>query len=240
MAKNILKIIIVFILGMAGGIFANQIFWPYFIERPLFYQYDLESNPVYVTEVKETIIQENIALVEAIGRTKETVAAVRSRTQAGKVLEGSGFIATSDGLMVTLAELVPQGSEFTFFVDGRPAAYQVLKRDLEKNLALVKISDSVLTTAGFADLEKMEAGERVFLVGAVFENENSLPSKLVNEGIVRIFDQNFIQTNITETGLLAGSPLFNIKGEFAGISTIDKQGRVTAISVSQIREFIGL
>ena len=66
MLKNIFKIIAIFILGTVGGIFADQILWPYFVERPLFYQYKLEKSPVYVTERKEVFIQENTALEEAI------------------------------------------------------------------------------------------------------------------------------------------------------------------------------
>jgi S1-C subfamily serine protease len=238
MLKNIFKIIFIFILGMVGGIFANQIFWPYFVERPLFYQYGLEKSPTYITETKEIIIQENIALKDALEKVKKTVAGVRTQTKTGKVLEGSGFIVTSDGLMVTLAELVPQGSDFTFFIDNEPVSSQILKRDLKENLALIKISDSVLTTASFARLEKLKMGERVFLIGVTFENE--IPSKLVNEGIVKSFDENFIQTNILESSLFAGSPLFNIEGEVLGINTIDSEGRVIAIPISKIREFVGL
>ncbi|MCX6759096.1 MAG: serine protease [Candidatus Nealsonbacteria bacterium] len=238
MLKNILKIITIFIIGMVGGIFANQILWPYFVERPLFYQYGLEESPTYITETKEIIIQENIALKDALEKVKKTVAGVRTQTKTGKVLEGSGFIVTSDGLMVTLAELVPQGSDFTFFIDNESVSFQILKRDLKENLALIKISDSVFTTVSFARLEKLKMGERVFLIGVTFENE--IPSKLVNEGIVKTFDENFIQTNILESSLFAGSPLFNIEGEVLGINTIDSKGRVIAIPISKIREFVGL
>ena len=230
MKKNILKLIVIFIIGMVGGIFANQIFWPYFIERPLFHQYNLGQGPVYVTEVKETYIQENTALVEAIEKAEKTVITVKTQTKTGKTLNGFGFIATSDGLMVTLAELVPQGSDFKFFIDDQPVSYQVLKRDLKENLALIKLSDSVLTTAGFARMERLNIGERVFLVG----------KKTANEGIVKSFDQDFIQTNILENNLLAGSPLFNIHGEILGINTIDSKGNVSAISILKIRQFIGI
>jgi len=238
MLKNIFKIIAIFVIGLVGGIFANQIFWPYFVERPLFYQYGLDKSPVYVTEKKEIFIQENTALVDVAERAKKTVVGVRTQTKAGKILAGSGLIVTSDGLMVTLAELVPQGSDFAFFIDDESVSFQILKRDLKQNLALIKLSDSVLTTASFARLEKLKMGERVFLVGAVFENE--IPSKLTNEGIVKAFDENFIQTSILESGLLAGSPLFNIEGEVLGINTIDAKGNVIAIAISRIREFIGM
>jgi len=113
MSKNILKIVAFFIIGTVGGIFADQILWPYFIEKPLFYQYRLEQSPVYVTERKEVTIQENTALKEAIEKVEKTVVGVRTQTKEEKILEGSGLIVTSDGLIVTLAELVPPGSLFS-------------------------------------------------------------------------------------------------------------------------------
>jgi len=129
MRKNLLKILGIFILGIFGGIFADQILWPYFVERPLFYKYRLEQSPVYVTERKEVTIEENTALQDAVEKTKKIVVGVKTRLNSGEVLEGSGFIATADGLIITLNELIPKGSVFTFFIDGEPVSYQVLKRD---------------------------------------------------------------------------------------------------------------
>ena len=237
MLKNIFKIIAIFILGTVGGIFADQILWPYFVERPLFNQYKLEKSPVYVTERKEVFIQENTALEEAIEKVEKVVIGVRAEKKTGIILEGSGLIVTADGLLVTLAELVPQGSNFSFFVEGQPANFQILKRDLKENLALVKIEKSNLPIVSFANLEKLKLGERVFLVGVIFEKEEL--SKIVNEGIIKSFSEDFIKTNIFENYLLKGSPLFNIEGEVLGLNTIDKEGKVIAILISKIKTFAG-
>ena len=237
MLKNIFKIISIFIIGIVGGIFADQILWPYFIERPLFHQYRLEQSPVYVTERKEVTIQENVAIINAIEKVEKVVVGVRTETKAGKILEGSGLIITSDGLMVTLAELVPQGSNFSFFIDGKKVHFQILKRDLKENLALVKIEEESLPTVSFADLEKMKLGERVFLIGVIFENEK--PSKIVNEGIVKSFSKDIIKTNIFEENILKGSPLFDIEGNILGLNTIDKEGKVITTPISKIKEFAG-
>jgi len=238
MKKEISQVLLLFIFGIAGGIFADQILWPYFIERPLFHQYRLEQSPVYVTERKEIIITENIALENAVEKVEKVVAGVRTKTGAGKVLEGSGLIVTSDGLLVTLADLVPRGSTFSFFVDGEMAHFQILKRDLEENLALVKIEKTNLPTAGFANLEKIKLGQRVFLVGIVFE-ENGL-QEIVNEGIIKTFNQDLILTNISEETILQGSPLFDIEGNILGLNEIDKTGQVLTIPITKIKHFIGL
>ena len=233
MPRNILKLIAVFIVGAVGGIFADQILWPYFVERPLFYQYKLEQSPVYLTERKEVVIQENTALQESIEKVEKAVIKVRSQTAEGAVLEGSGLVLTSDGLIVTLAELVPQGSAFSFLVQGKPVAFQILKRDLNYNLALVKLEAANFQSVSFADLNKTKLGERVFLVGVLKENKI-----IVNEGIIKNLDKNLIQTNIKEDVSLRGTPLFNIQGEVLGLNTI-KEGEVLSIPVSLIREFSG-
>lgn len=238
---NILKIIGIFILGIVGGIFANQILWPYFVERPLLYQYQLERNPVYVTERKEVFIQENVALKKAVEKVEKVVVGVRTETGtpsgSGKILEGSGLIVTSDGLLVTLAELVPQGSAFSFFIDGKQTSFQVLKRDLKENLVLIKVGETNLPTVSFANLEKMKLGERVFLVGVVFEEGE--PSKIVNEGIVKTFNEVQIETNIFENDILRGSPLFDIEGEVLGLNIIDSEGKVITIPISKVKSFVG-
>ena len=237
MKKSVLKIIGVFILGVFGGIFADQILWPYLVERPLFYQYRLEQSPVYVVEKKEVTIQENLAFKNAIEKVEKVVVGVKTRTKEGKILEGSGLILTSDGLVITLANLVPQGSDFSFFVDEKKVSYRILKRDLENNLALVKVEEANLPTVGFANLEKIKLGERVFLVGIVFEGAKI--KKTVNEGIIKSFNEDLIETNMFEKNNLAGSPLFDIEGNILGLNTIDKEGRINAIPVSKIKLFSG-
>ena len=239
MAKNIFKILAVFIIGTVGGIFAEQILWPYFIERPLFYKYKLEQTPVYVTERKEitNYIQENVALKEAAEKVLKTIVGVKTKTQEGEVLTGSGLIVTNDGFLVTLADLIPQGSDFAFYVDGKWPEYQVLKRDSRNNLALVKVGAGGFHTAGFADLEKIKLGERVFLAG--FDFASTSPRLMVNEGVIKIFDKDIIQTNIVETSLVNGSPLFNIEGNVVGLSFLSADGRVFAIPVTKIRTLAG-
>jgi len=238
MAKNILKILALFIVGMIGGIFAEEIFWPYFVERPLFYKYRLEKAPIYVTEKKEIKIQENTALKDAISQVEKTVVFIRSKTKTGKILEGSGFILTSDGLIITLAELIPEGSKISLFVEGEIFSPQVLKRDLNKNLALLKIEKKNLSTAGFFNFEKLKLGERVFLIGISFENGNI--KNFVDEGIVKSFDENKIETNIQGSKEILGTPLFDIEGRILGINYLDKEGKSISIPITHIRSFAGI
>lgn len=244
MSKNILKIAAIFIIGMVGGIFAEEIFWPYFIERPIFYQYRLEKPPIYVTEKREIVIQENTALKNAIEKVEKSIVGIRTRTGAGRILEGSGLILTSDGLMITLAELIPIGSTPDFFLEEKQVSFQILKRNSKENLALIKLEGSGLSTTGFANLDKLKIGERIFLLGSVFEPGKDIKiKKITNEGIVKTFDDNFIQTNIIDKNYknnLGGTPLFDIEGNVLGINVIDIEGGVKTIPIKKIRDFTSI
>ena len=254
MAKSVLKILAVFVIGTVGGIFADQILWPYFIERPLFHQYRLEQTPIYVTEKKETTlyIQENLALRKTVEDVIPAVVGVKTKTLGEEILKGSGLVVTSDGLIVTLASLVPKGSEFYFFVDDKWPAYQILKRDLENDLALIKVEKGGLKTRSFADLEKIKLAEPVFLVGMNFDvaipetattTQSQFlvpPQQKVNTGIVTTFNETVIKTNISEKKEIEGSPLFNVEGKVVGLNFIDEDGKVSAVPITLIRQFIGL
>lgn len=235
--KNILKIIFIFILGIGGGIFADQILWPYFIERPLFQEYRLEQPAVYVNEYNEITIAENTALQEGFEKIEKSLVGIRTITKQGRIITGAGLVVTSDGLIITLNNLIPKEGNFAFFVDAKAPAYQVLKRDVENNLALIKLEDSGFSTVGFAEFGSLRFGQRVFMAGAFLEDGNV--QKTVNEGVIKTYNEEFIKTNMLEGPELSGSPLFNIKGELVGLSLIGSDGKVSAVPINKIREFIG-
>jgi len=239
MSKDIIKLVCFFIVGMVGGIFADQIFWPYFVEKPLFFEYGLEQNPIQVTEVQEITIRENMALEKSIEKVEEAVVGIKSQNSSKIILEGSGLIVTSDGFVITLSDLILNYSTSTMFIDGKTIPLRLLKRDIKNNLALLKAEENNLPTVGFGDLAKTGLGERVFLVGVDFGKSTSSAPKIADEGIIRYISPDIIETNIAEEDGIKGSILFNIAGEILGINTIFG-GKVVTIPVSVIRELIGM
>lgn len=241
MVKNILKLFVFILLAMASGIFASQVLWPRLVGTSL-YESTIQPAIYNITQKQETFIQENTALQQAIERAESSVIGIKTKIENG-TLTGSGLIITSDGLAVTLAELVPQGSQFSFFVEGKPVSFQIVKRDLKENLALIKLTGSNLSTVGFSDLNKIKLGQRIFLLADIFRTNASSTeevSLLANEGIIRSFDQDEISTNISESGPVLGSPLFDIEGAVLGLNAIDSENRIIAIPVSKIKAFAGI
>lgn len=228
-------------LGAIGGMLWQATLLPYLAQKPAFNRFwfikEFQERETIIFPTEEIYIQENAALTGAVENVEKMVIGIRAETKAGKIIEGSGLILTSDGYVVTLADLLPEGSVFSFFLNGQTIPFEILKRDTQKNLALVKLEKQGLPTCGFADFGEIKRGQRVFLVGVIFPNDQ--PKKMVNQGIIKYFDNGFIRTNIFEKNILNGSPLFDIEGNVLGINTIDLEGKITTIPIPYIQQFAG-
>ncbi len=238
MIKKYLQFLLFIILGLTGGMLWQSLFLPYMVRHSAFqdlsFVKDFKQRNVILFPQEKITIQENQALSQAVEKVEKTVVAVRAKTKSGTI-QGSGMILTNDGLAITLAELVPRDSSVSFWVDGRQIDFEILKRDYYENLALIKLDKTGLSAMGFANVEDIRKGQAVFLVGNIF-SENR-PKKIVNSGIVKYFDTNFIKTNIVEEQSLKGSILFDIQGNILGINTIGIDGEVIAIPISQVQSF---
>lgn len=238
MWKNIFKIIAILIIGAIGGLLFQVLILPYLFTNPYFEKFQfvkiLKERKVIVNPKEEIIIQENVALQNAIEKVKNSIVGIKSISKTGKILEGSGLILTSDGLVLTLSDLVPSGWETKIFLDNREVIPKILQR--KNNLILLKIEEKNLATVSFADFEKMKLGERIFLIGKVPPPNGGWT---VNEGIIKTFNEEILETNIFDTAFLQGSSLFNIDGQLMGLNKVDKYGRVSAISIKTIRESFG-
>lgn len=228
--RNIFKIIAVLILGAIGGALFQALILPCLINHPYFGNFSFIKNlkkEVIVNPVERIVIEENTALADAFENVEKSVVGINN---------GSGLIITSDGLIVTLADLLPKTEDY-LFLEKEKIEFEVLRKDLGKNLALIKINRNELIVCKFADLTELKMGQRIFLVGVIIENK--IPKKIINEGIIKIIDEDAIRTNIFEKRILKGSSLFNVKGEVLGLNTIDSEGKVTAIPITEIRKFAG-
>ncbi len=218
------------ILGALGALAFEFFVLPYLLAEPYFADFQFVKNfkagKIVINQTQQVYIQENIALENSIKNAQKSIVAI----QRNGVVAGSGLIATSDGSVITLASLVPIGSKINVLLNGEALTYQIIKRDLNNNLALLKVEKNNLPTVGFIDFNKVLLGQRVFLTGANF----------ANEGIIRSFDDKVVKTNIFEKSIASGTALFNISGELVGLNYIDQTGQILTISVNTIKSFLGL
>jgi len=236
MAKILVKLflaaVLAFVAGTAGGFLA----FLYLSGLLPFDAKNIENMPpVRVTEKQETTIQENKALKDAAAKVGGIAIGVKITNSQGTVSYGSGLIFTSDGMAAVPYNLFSPGTSAQVTAGGKTAAYQVLKRDQAQNLVILKLESANWPTAGFYQLDSLNLGERVFLVGVLPAGGN-----FVSEGIVRDFSASNITTDIYEKSEAQGSPVFDIEGNIMGMADVARSGQVSVIPIDAIKGFSGL
>ncbi len=234
--KKIIFIFLPLIFGIAGGFISLKLFSHNYIEEYLLRADTSDLIPIEVTEIREITIKENESFVNMIEKNERAIVGIKTETKSG-LIYGSGLIISSDGLLITLNQIVPFGGKFNFLINGQEIPYEVIKRDNVKNLALIKLNETNLPTIDFKNLNDLKIGEKIFIIGKIFDEKNEI-KKSVNEGVVKRFDSH-IRTNIFEEKKLLGSTLFDIDGKVLGLSLIDQKGEIYAIPISEMKEFGG-
>jgi len=231
MRKKIINIVLILIIGGLGGILADQFLVPYLSNG---------NRTTIINPTKEITIVESTAVEEAIEKIKPCLVAIQAFENKKLLSQNTGFILTSDGLLITSGDSVSlKASQYLVYRNGHSIAAKFIKKDLEDNLALFQIEDDNLPVVPLADLEDLKLGERVILIGA--ELKGSQLNKFVNLGIIRSINDQTLTLNIFEENKLAnGSPLINIKGQVIGLNLVDTKGLLKTIPADKLREFVGL
>lgn len=242
-AVKILILLVVFVLGGIGGIWAQAFFMPFLASSDAFsdirFVKEWSERTTIIKEVDEIFINQDEAVERVVEKIQNVVVGIQS-TKAGVVVNGSGFTVTSDGLILTRASVVPQGYEVVVYMTGKeePLAAQVVKRDAKRDLALLKIEADNLQTAGFANEENIHLGAQVVMVANIVEDGELI--SIANKGTIRTIGEELIRTNMFDKAALRGAPLANLEGDILGIITIFEDRRVVATPSSILREFSGL
>ncbi|HEY6643807.1 DegQ family serine endoprotease [Povalibacter sp.] len=138
--------------------------------------------------------------------------------------EGSGFIVSPDGYILTNAHVVNGATQVTVrMTDRREYEAKVIGVDERTDVAVIKIDGKNLPIVKLGDASKLKPGEWVIAIGSPFGFENS-----VTAGVVSATSRSmpgeanytpFIQTDVAVNPGNSGGPLFNLKGEVVGINS---------------------
>lgn len=243
MRKKVINIVLILIIGGIGGILADNFLLPRLSTIPFFAQCEFirhaGNGTTIINPTEEITITENIAIQEAIDKVSDSLVLVQAYQDKKLLNQGTGFLITSDGLLLTSGDLVVTGaSHYSVLRNGYSLTAEFVKRDLENNLALFRIEDEHLSVVSLVSLDDLKLGQRVVLVGV--ELIESQLNKFVNVGIIRSISNGTLKLNLNEDEALAnGSPLINIKGEVIGLNLVDDKGLLKTIPVEKIKEFTG-
>lgn len=160
---------------------------------------------------------------------------------------GSGFIVSSDGLILTNAHVV-EGSDRVKVTLKNGQTYQgeVMGTDSFTDVAVIKIEAEELPAVVFADSEQLQPGEWAIAIGNPLGLDNTVTTGIVSatgrtSAQVGVADKriSFIQTDAAINPGNSGGPLLNAQGEVIGINTAiiqNAQGLGFAIPVNEARD----
>jgi len=166
---------------------------------------------------------------------------------------GSGFLISSDGLVLTNKHVVlDKEAEYTVLTnDGKKFPAKVLARDPGQDLAIIKIEGNNFPIVKLGDSDNLEIGQTVIAIGNVLGEFRNSVSVGVISGLGRTVSasgggfyetlEDVIQTDAAINPGNSGGPLLNLKGEVIGINTAMASGAENigfAIPINQAKRDI--
>jgi len=165
---------------------------------------------------------------------------VQKGTQYQEVGAGSGFIVSTDGLVLTNKHVV-QDSQADYTVltnDGKKYTAKVLALDPVQDLAIIKIQSNgkTFTPVTLGDSSGIQIGQSAIAIGNALGQFSNTVSVGVVSGLQRTISasdqvgsfsetlEGIIQTDAAINAGNSGGPLLNLKGEVIGINTATAQG----------------
>jgi len=141
-----------------------------------------------------------------------------------QVAQGSGFVVTADGYILTNNHLVGEAEEISITLgDGRKCKAKLIGADPETDVAVIKIDMGDLPYVELANSDSLEVGEWVIAIGNPFGLSHTVTAGIVSAkgrseiGVANYED--FIQTDAAINFGNSGGPLLNLDGKAVGINT---------------------
>jgi len=136
--------------------------------------------------------------------------------------QGSGFIVSADGLILTNAHVVREAKEVTVKLsDRREFRARVLGADPATDVAVLKVDASDLPAVVLGNEREVQVGDPVLAIGAPFGFEQTATQGIVSaKGRSLPGDGHvpFIQTDAAVNPGNSGGPLFDAAGRVIGIN----------------------
>lgn len=176
-------------------------------------------------------------------------------TEKKEVGGGTGFIISSDGMIITNRHVVSdEDAEYTVLTnDGEKYEASIIARDPVLDFAVLKITDNSknFSTIKLGDSLNLQIGQTVIAIGnALAEFKNTVSVGVVSglgrtvsasDGNTAQVLEDIIQTDAAINQGNSGGPLLNLKGEVIGINTAMAMGAENigfAIPVDKIKRGI--
>ena len=155
------------------------------------------------------------------------VSIIMSDKDGQPIAQGSGFIVSMDGRIITNYHVIKTGSSAVvklpdgafFVVDG------VLAFDKGRDVAVIKARGENFRTLILGDSDRVQVGDEVVAIGNPLSLESTVSNGIVS-GIRTLEEEGgkFLQITAPISPGSSGGPLFNMAGEVIGITTSGIRG----------------
>ncbi len=147
-------------------------------------------------------------------------------------MQGSGFVISPDGYVLTCAHVVTGVHEATIWVEGVRYPCRVLNSDTNLDLALLKVDGDhpPFHPMHLESGKDYSLGESVYTMGFpladVLGNSPRLNNGLISAKVGMNDDTNFVQVSVPIQPGNSGGPLLNADGQVIGVvsSTLNPMG----------------
>jgi putative serine protease PepD len=190
--------------------------------------YQSRTNPQQI-DLPGVTISEDSAIVKAAAKAMPAVVSVVTQ-QPPAVGRGSGYLATSDGYIITNVDVISGASSMSVLIQGdaKPHDARLVDYDCQTGVAVLKV-DNVrgLPTLNFADPNVLVPGQVVVALSGPFDGSAITPAHVsAIHRVVTTVDpigrvtqySDTIQTSATIDRGTAGGPLLNVSGQVIGIA----------------------
>lgn len=137
--------------------------------------------------------------------------------------QGSGFIVSPDGIILTNAHVVDGSEQVTVkLADRREFDAKVLGADKATDVAVLKIDAKNLPVVRLGDSDKLSVGDYVLAIGTPFGLEETATAGIVSAKARSLPGDGsvpFIQTDAAVNPGNSGGPLFDATGAVVGINS---------------------
>lgn len=225
-----------------------------------------DANSLTIPTHETVSLTESSAVIDASKKVSPAVVAISGTQQVTNFFGGtstqesggSGFILTSDGLIVTNRHVV-DGLNTSYKVilsDGRILDATIKAIDTLNDLAIVKVDAKDLPTVEIGSSTDLQIGQTVIAIGnALGQFQNSVTLGVVSaKGRTLSTNDTQATTSETLTDLIqtdaainpgnSGGPLVNVRGQVVGINTAiasqsgGSEGIGFAISIDSIKNVL--